>query len=175
VGRIVYNAQYTFLEDEHSINTQYLQAFADCGSAVVLHAHEPYSIGNIVEAHLTLFRWSWERDVDALVDMLIDNPACMVTMESSDLDSTGGYEKGQVLRQEVYALPLVPFAHRLELATFLVPVRNFRICEWAKQAFPSAHVFWTNPARLAYGSYFGEIDSEDTEDEEEDENADEEE
>jgi len=170
VDHVVYNAlNAELLDEEIPTNTRYLQAFADCGSEVVLHAHKPYSTGNIVQAHLFMFGWNWETDVAALVDMLVSMPRCRVAIESCDLDSAGGYEKGQVLRNEYYARPLVPFADRLDLSKLSFLVRNDRIGYWAQEAFPLLrNITWANPVWLTYGAWtFGDdIDSEETEDEE---------
>jgi hypothetical protein len=94
------------------------------------------------------------------------------------MDGTGGYDKGQVLRNEDYARPLVPFEHRLDMSKLNFLVRNDRIGLWAQEVFPRLrNITWANPAWLSYGPYaafqynsLDDVDSEDTasyEDEEE--------
>jgi hypothetical protein len=179
-------------EEEEKVIMNLMNAMCDAGARVsittdtfipihqrVSHIEVLFSVGNGVG-------FNWETVSDGVRDLNVTrlsrlfraNPECTVALVTGDC--CGAYERGEVLRQIHFAAPLAPYASRIDMSKFDIPVRHYPIptrarCigTWAEETFPTARVFWCNPAWTLYyesddseltGSEYDEIDSEEADD-----------
>lgn len=155
--------------DDQKVDEE-MDEFLLCGARIFLLANRSFSHCNIVGGIMDFnagFAWEATKcnphssDTSELALMLMSNLECCVKLKNHAFEPHS-MQKFDVLRREENCAALVPMASRIDMSEFTVFCRNQRICDWARENFPTAQVECAEQLSLVYGGEDESIDSEET-------------